>query len=260
MIEIENLLLQYGHGADRVRPLDGVSLDIAEGEIYGLLGESGCGKSSLLRCVSGLESQWRGAIRIAGRPMRQRRTREDILTVQMVFQDPYGTLHPRHTVMTALAEPLRAHDRKVSAGAIAAALERVGLGPEFMRRFPHQLSGGQRQRVAIARALILEPRILLLDEPTSALDVSVQAEVLNLLLDLKERDNLTYILVSHDLAVIAHMCDRLAVMHNGEIVEELTAEHLRQGTAGHSYTRELISSSQRYIRPSCATGARPAAL
>jgi peptide/nickel transport system ATP-binding protein len=162
----------------------------------------------------------------------------------MVFQDPYGTLHPRHTIGLALSEPLRAQGMERSTARIAEALRAVGLNPSFAERFPHQLSGGQRQRVAIARALILEPDVVLLDEPTSALDVSVQAEILNLLADLREKMGLTYVLVSHDLAVVAHMCSRVAVMQSGKVLEELTATDLRHGRATHHYTFELIASSK----------------
>ena len=145
-------------------------------------------------------------------------------TVQMVFQDPYGSLHPRHTVDQVLAEPLAIHGRRDADALIVETLKDVGLGPSFRFRYPHQLSGGQRQRVAIARALILRPRIILLDEPTSALDASVQAEILNLLEALRAEHGLSYILVSHDLAVVAHLCERLLVMQHGRVIEELTTD------------------------------------
>ena len=168
--------------------------------------------------------------------------------VQMVFQDPYGSLHPRHTVDRALAEPLAIHGMGDADRRIETALEDVGLDASFRYRYPHQLSGGQRQRVAIGRALILEPRLLLLDEPTSALDVSVQAEILNLLSRLRREHGFTYVLVSHNLAVVAHMCSRLAVMQNGLIVEELTIDQLRSGTPSHPYTRQLLQASLGYDR------------
>ena len=166
----------------------------------------------------------------------------------MVFQDPYGSLHPRHTVDRILSEPVAIHGLSEPDRRISQALEEVGLGPSFRYRFPHQLSGGQRQRVAIARALILEPRILLLDEPTSALDVSVQAEVLNLLHRLKRERNLTYVLVSHDLSVVAHICTRLAVMNHGAVVENLTVEQLRRHAPEHPYTKQLLVASLGYDR------------
>ncbi|WP_428423506.1 ABC transporter ATP-binding protein [Pararhizobium sp.] len=246
MIEISDLHLTFGIGRSRVQPLDGVTLSVAKGETFGIVGESGCGKSSLLRCVSGLESGWTGAINIGGIPVSLVRKGADCRIVQMVFQDPYGTLHPRHTIETALSEPLRAQGMDRSAGRIEEALVSVGLSPSFASRYPHQISGGQRQRVAIARALILKPDVILLDEPTSALDVSVQAEILNLLADLKNDRGLTFILVSHDLAVIAHMCDRLAVMNGGRILEELRPENLRTGAVSNAYSRELIESSRVY--------------
>jgi peptide/nickel transport system ATP-binding protein len=244
MIDVQNLELSFGRGHHRVQPLAGLSFSVAEGETYGIVGESGCGKSSLLRCIGGLETAWTGKVEIAGRSAPQVRKGADCRTVQMVFQDPYGTLHPRHTIGLALSEPLRAQGMERSTAKIADALRAVGLNPSFAERFPHQLSGGQRQRVAIARALILEPDVVLLDEPTSALDVSVQAEILNLLADLREKMGLTYVLVSHDLAVVAHMCRRVAVMQSGKVLEELTATDLRHGRATHDYTFELIASSK----------------
>jgi peptide/nickel transport system ATP-binding protein len=168
--------------------------------------------------------------------------------VQMVFQDPYASLHPRHTVDRTLSEPIAIHGERDAEARILAALKEVGLGPSFRFRYPHQLSGGQRQRIAIARALILRPKVLLLDEPTSALDASVQAEILNLLDDLRRRLGLTYILVSHDLAVVAHLCERLLVMRHGESVEETTAAALRSGQASNEYTGSLIQASQGFSR------------
>jgi peptide/nickel transport system ATP-binding protein len=190
------------------------------GETFGLVGESGCGKSTVLRVLAGLNTRYNGAIRVAGQVVGQRYGRGFFKRVQMVFQDPYGSLHPRQTVHTPLIEPSRIHGLDRPEQRVLAAIEAVGLPASFHFRYPHQLSGGQRQRVAIARALVLEPEVLLLDEPTSALDVSVHAEVLNLLADLREQRGLTYLLVSHDLGVISHMCDRLAVMRAGRIIEE----------------------------------------
>jgi peptide/nickel transport system ATP-binding protein len=163
--------------------------------------------------------------------------------MQMVFQDPYGSLNPTHTVDSVLAEPVRIHGLVDCDRRIATALEEVGLGPLHRFRFPHQLSGGQRQRVAIARALIAEPRVLLLDEPTSALDLSVQAEILNLLRRLADARQLTMMLVSHDLAVIAHMCSRIAVMQHGRIVEVMDVGQLRRGRPAHAYSKALIDAT-----------------
>jgi peptide/nickel transport system ATP-binding protein len=161
-----------------------------------------------------------------------------------VFQDPYGSLHPRHTVRSALAEPLHVHGLDRIDDRIDAVLQQVGLSTAFRFRYPHQISGGQRQRVAIARALILQPQVLLLDEPTSALDVSVQAEVLNLLAELRRTQGLTYLLVTHDLGVVAHLCERVAVMQQGRIVETLSTDALCNGGAADDYTRTLIEASE----------------
>jgi peptide/nickel transport system ATP-binding protein len=166
----------------------------------------------------------------------------------MVFQDPYGSLHPRHTVDRVLAEPLSIHGMSSVDRRIETALAEVGLGPAFRFRYPHQLSGGQRQRVAIARSLVLEPKVLLLDEPTSSLDVSVQVEILNLLQRLKHERGLTFMLVTHNLSVVAHMCDRLAVMNAGRVVEEMSVAELRRGAAGEAYTRQLFNASLGYDR------------
>ncbi len=166
----------------------------------------------------------------------------------MVFQDPYGSLHPRQTVDRLLLEPLAIHGVEDSEKRIVRALDEVGLGSGFRFRYPHQLSGGQRQRIAIARALIVEPSILLLDEPTSALDASVQAEVLNLLEQVRRDRKLTFVMVSHDLAVITHMCDRLAVMRNGEVVEQLEASELVSGKINADYTKNLMRASEGFRR------------
>jgi len=168
--------------------------------------------------------------------------------VQMVFQDPYGSLHPRFTVDQTLREPLAINGLDREDERIAAALREVGLGPAYRFRYPHQLSGGQRQRVAIARALIVEPRVLLLDEPTSALDVSVQAEILNLLRRLARERNLTMVLVSHNLAVVGFLCSRVAVMRNGEIVEALDIDAVREQRVQHEYTRSLLLATAGYRR------------
>jgi peptide/nickel transport system ATP-binding protein len=173
----------------------------------------------------------------------------------MVFQDPYGSLHPRHTVDRVLAEPLAIHGIADQQERVTRALHSVGLGAAFRFRYPHQLSGGQRQRVAIARALILEPEILLLDEPTSALDASVQAEVLNLLTRLRAEKGLTYVLVSHDLAVVDHMCERLIVMRDGLALEELDTGALAARAVATDYTRALLAASEGYKSDPAATGA-----
>jgi ABC-type dipeptide/oligopeptide/nickel transport system ATPase subunit len=253
MLAVEGLEVSFGHRGATLRAVDGVSFRVEPGAAFGLVGESGSGKSTVLRALSGLLDHWRGRILVDGVPQAPRRPRAFYKLCQMVFQDPYGSLHPRHTVDRLLAEPLAIHGLRDVDGRIARALADVGLGPAFRFRYPHQLSGGQRQRVAIARALILEPRILLLDEPTSALDVSVQAEILNLLGRLRRARDLTLVLVSHNLAVVAHMCDHLAVMNAGRVVEEMTVAQLRAAQPAHPYTRQLLRASLGYDRQEAAT-------
>ncbi|OHV77744.1 ABC transporter ATP-binding protein [Mesorhizobium sp. ORS 3428] len=233
---------------DRFRALKGVNLEVREGESYGLVGESGSGKSTLLRAITGLAPAAGGTITVNGKTLGKTRDKAFYRDVQMVFQDPYGSLHPRQTVDRLLQEPLAIHDIADGEKRIERALDEVGLGKGFRFRYAHQLSGGQRQRVAIARALILEPSILLLDEPTSALDASVQAEVLNLLEEVRRRRKLTFLMVSHDLAIITHMCERLMVMQNGEAVETLTASQLIGHRVSEDYTRNLLRASEGFVR------------
>jgi peptide/nickel transport system ATP-binding protein len=233
---------------DRFRALKGVSLDVQPGESFGLVGESGSGKSTLLKAIAGLVPVASGTITVNGKTLGARRDKAFYREVQMVFQDPYGSLHPRQTVDRLLQEPLAIHGFADSEQRIQRALDEVGLGNGFRFRYAHQLSGGQRQRVAIARALILEPSILLLDEPTSALDASVQAEVLNLLEEVRRRRKLTFLMVSHDLAIITHMCERLMVMQNGEAVENLTAGQLIGHRVEKDYTRNLLRASEGFVR------------
>jgi len=243
-IRVERLDVRFGD----VHAVRDASFAIAEGESFGLVGESGSGKSTVLRALAGLNPDWSGRIEILGRGQGRRRDRGFHAAVQMVFQDPFGSLHPRHTVDRALAEPLAIHGLGDAEARIERALAEVQLGSEFRFRYPHQLSGGQRQRVAIARALILEPRVLLLDEPTSALDVSIQAEILNLLAALRQRRGLTMVLVSHNLAVNGQMCERLAVMNAGRIVEEMSVAELRAAAPREAYTRQLLLASRGYDR------------
>ncbi|TIQ31094.1 MAG: ABC transporter ATP-binding protein [Mesorhizobium sp.] len=243
-IAIEGLEVVF----DRFRALKGVSLEVREGESYGLVGESGSGKSTLLKAITGLAPVASGTITVNGEGLGRTRDKAFYRDVQMVFQDPYGSLHPRQTVDRLLQEPLAIHGIADGEKRIERALDEVGLGKGFRFRYAHQLSGGQRQRVAIARALILEPSILLLDEPTSALDASVQAEVLNLLEEVRRRRKLTFLMVSHDLAIITHMCERLMVMQNGETVETLTASQLIGHRVGEDYTRNLLRASEGFVR------------
>ena len=248
LLEIDRLTVEFGQGSAHVKAVDDVTVVVQPGESYGLVGESGCGKSTILRAVCGLNAKWDGDIRLDGKSLRGKRTPEMHRRIQMVFQDPYGSLHPRHTVDSILAEPIAIHGLGDANGRINRALDQVGLGRAFRFRFPHQLSGGQRQRVAIARALLLEPAVLLLDEPTSALDVSIQSEVLNLLSDLRCGREITYVFVSHDLAVVAHMCSRVGVMRAGKLVEETTVERLRAGETAHPYTQRFLQASEGYDR------------
>ena len=233
---------------DHFRALKGLSLVVQPGESFGLVGESGSGKSTILRAIAGLAPAAAGTIALNGKVLGRRRDKAFYRQVQMVFQDPYGSLHPRQTVDRLLQEPLAIHGISDGEQRIRRALDEVGLGSGFRFRYSHQLSGGQRQRVAIARALILEPSILLLDEPTSALDASVQAEVLNLLEEVRRQRNLTFLMVSHDLAVINHMCERLVVMQSGEIVEKLEASDLATHQVTKDYTRSLLKASEGFAR------------
>lgn len=248
MIDVKNLNLSFGEGEKHTQVLYDVSLHVQPGEIYGLVGESGSGKTTVLKCLAGLFTHWQGELQIDGQRLDHKLTKDRCRQVQMVFQDPYGSLHPRHTIGAILEEPLQIHGIKDRDRRIYQLLDKVGLSRQFRERYPHQLSGGQRQRVAIARALILEPQILLLDEPTSALDVSVQAEILNLLVDLQRESNLTYLMVTHDLGVIAHLCQKVAVMQYGKILETLTVDALVNNQAKTAYTQMLLNASQNYSR------------
>ncbi len=220
-----------------------INLSIAEGESFALVGESGSGKTTVLRAIAGLAPEWTGGISVLGNDRSHGVDRDFARVCQMVFQDPYGSLHPRKTVDASLGEPLAIHGIGNRGDRVEAMLEAVGLDRRFRFRFPHQLSGGQRQRVAIARALMLEPKVLLLDEPTSALDVSVQAEILNLLKRLRREQNLTYLVVTHNLPVVSFLCDRLAVMRYGRIVEVADVAQLKSGQLADAYSRELYAAS-----------------
>ncbi|WEZ82841.1 ABC transporter ATP-binding protein [Rhizobium sp. 32-5/1] len=244
-VSVENLVVDY----DGFLALDTVSIEIAPGESFGLVGESGSGKSTLLRAIAGLAPVSTGTIIVNGQRLSARyRDKAFFRQVQMVFQDPYGSLHPRQTVDRLLLEPLAIHGIDNAEPRILRALDEVGLGSSFRFRYSHQLSGGQRQRIAIARALIIEPSILLLDEPTSALDASVQAEVLNLLEQVRRDRNLTFLMVSHDLGVVTHMCERLAVMKSGRVVERLSSGDLAGGKVSENYTKDLMVASKGFVR------------
>ncbi len=230
-VRVENLSVTF-HGASKgFTAVQDVSFEVEAGRTFGLIGPSGCGKTTVLRAIAGLNTGWNGAIDVFGQPLQAGRKitgplRNDI---QMVFQDPYASLHPRHHIRRILGEPLAIRGVADVDGHIQTALAQVGLAGAVANRYPHQLSGGQRQRVAIARALLLKPKLLLLDEPTSALDVSVQAEILNLLNDLKRSHGMTFVLVSHDPGVVAHMCDDAVTMLAGRIERKLDRTALAEG-------------------------------
>jgi peptide/nickel transport system ATP-binding protein len=252
MIEAKNLSVTFYNNGRPIGAVKDVSFTVAQGESFGIVGESGSGKSTILKTIAGLIKPDQPGIRVDGRAMGLKRSKDDRRLMQFVFQDPYGSLHPRQTVDDMLREPLVIHGVDQIAEKVSAALADVGLLPIHRYRYPHQLSGGQRQRVAIARALILNPRILLLDEPTSALDVSIQAEILNLISRLRRSYQLTSILVSHDLGVVSHMCDRVAIMQNGELVEILNVDDLRKGKTTKPYSAELLAASVGYQRRKAA--------
>ncbi|MBK8085166.1 MAG: ABC transporter ATP-binding protein [Devosia sp.] len=248
MITVRDLSVTFEVGGRDIRAVQAVSFEVARGETFGIVGESGSGKSTVLKAIAGLVRSTSATLEVDGRAAARRRSRADRRMLQFVFQDPYGSLHPRKTIDDILREPLVIHREPDIDARVAAAIADVGLLPAHRFRYPHQLSGGQRQRVAIARALILSPPILLLDEPTSALDVSVQAEILNLLARLRQSYTLTSILVSHDLAVVAHLCDRIAIMRMGRLVEIVSADDLRTGRVTHDYSRQLLAASRGFVR------------
>jgi peptide/nickel transport system ATP-binding protein len=244
-LSVDDLSVVY----DGYYALNAVGIAVERGQSFGLVGESGSGKSTLLRAIAGLAPIREGVISVDGEVLKRAgRSKAFYRKVQMVFQDPYGSLHPRQTIDRLLLEPLLIHGIDDGEKRISRALDEVGLGAAFRFRYPHQLSGGQRQRVAIARALIVEPSILLLDEPTSALDASVQAEVLNLLEQIRRDRHLTFLMVSHDLGVVTHMCDHLAVMQNGSVVEKIAAKDLVAGRVAEDYTRDLMVASKGFVR------------
>jgi oligopeptide/dipeptide ABC transporter ATP-binding protein len=230
-----------------LRAVDGVDIDLRRGEALALVGESGSGKSTLALALAGLRPVNLGEIRYDGRTLAARRSRADQRRIQMVFQDPYSSLNPRLTVGAMLRELVRVHHVVPSAEVVAYCeelLTLVGLGPDAMRAYPRQFSGGQRQRVAIARALALRPDVLVADEPVSALDVSVQATILNLLRDLRAELGLTLLLISHNLAVVRHLCDRVAVMYLGRIVETGPTDQIFADPR-HPYTKGLLAAIPR---------------
>jgi len=257
LLEVDDLVQRYTlprenlfQPAPQVLALNGVSVQLTAGKSLGVVGESGSGKSTFARTVMALETPTSGSVRLLGRDLHRlpadelRRARCDF---QMVFQDPYGSLDPRQTVARIVAEPLTAFgrvDRAEQRDRVAAVLKQVGLRDADMDKYPHEFSGGQRQRIAIARALITQPKLIVADEPVSALDVSVQAQVLNLLEDLQDEFGLSYVLISHDLAVVEYLCDEIAVIYLGRIVEQGRPEDLFNRCA-HPYTRALLEAVPR---------------
>ena len=256
VLEVVDLVRHYevGQGflkrSATLKALDGISFALAPGKTLAVVGESGSGKSTLARQITLIEAATSGEIRVAGRDIRsfEKSERADLRRmIQMIFQDPYGSLNPRKSVGAILAEPL-AINTSLSGDerrdAVHTMMSKVGLRPELSDRYPHMFSGGQRQRIAIARALMLNPRIVVADEPVSALDVSVQAQVINLLLDLKDEFQLAYVFISHDLSVVRFIADEVIVLYLGRPVERAPVETLFQRPA-HPYTRALIASTPR---------------
>lgn len=256
MLEVDELVMNFpvrGGGLFRrtvgqVQAVSGVTFGVDAGETLGIVGESGCGKSTTGRAVLQLHKPTSGSVRFQGRELTSMSTRElrpIRKDLQIVFQDPYASLNPKLPVNDIVAEPLKVHKqwhKREGKERVAELLRLVGLNPEHGNRFPHEFSGGQRQRVGIARALALEPKMLILDEPVSALDVSVQAGVINLLEDLQERMNLGYLFIAHDLSIVRHISDRVAVMYLGRIVEVATRDDL-YSRGMHPYTRALLSAA-----------------
>jgi len=248
----------WGTDIALVKALDGVNLKIESGKTFGIVGESGCGKTTLMRTLLRLVESTSGSVVLSNELTQNNYSSnklEDLSNnelrsfrrqIGVVFQDPMGALNPRMLIKDIVSEPLVIHGKTDNVRErVIELLENVGLGEEHLYRYPHEFSGGQRQRIVIARALALDPKILVLDEPTSALDVSVQAQILNLLNDLQEKYNLTYIFISHDLSVIEYMCDRLAVMYLGKVVEEANTEELFSNPQ-HPYTKALLSATPNF--------------
>ncbi|MFT4122247.1 MAG: ATP-binding cassette domain-containing protein [Microbacteriaceae bacterium] len=247
LLEVRDVTVRFHRGRTRVTAVDAVDLELRRGEILGLVGESGCGKSTLARAIAGAQPVDAGTIRLDGEPLGGRRSPRQRRAVQMVFQDPYAALNPALRIGPMLVELLRVHrlaPRGREQHRAAELLAAVGIGPAYLTAWPHSLSGGQRQRINIARALALEPELLIADEAVSALDASVQASVVNLLLELRERLGLSILFISHNLAVVRQIADRIAVMHAGRIVETGEAD-LVFAEPGHAYTRELLAAIPR---------------
>lgn len=253
LLSVDHLSVRFEAAGGTVQAVDGVSLSIRPGETLGLVGESGCGKSTLGRAIARLINPQEGTVRLNGIDLT-RLPRRDLRSyrrdVQMVFQDPLASLDPRWTVGALIAEPLHIHqigNRQERRARVTELLGKVGLPADAAEKFPHQFSGGQRQRIGIARALALNPRLIILDEPVSALDVSVQAQILNLLVDLQKQSDIAFLFISHDLSVVEYISDRVAVMYLGRIVEIATRDELWSRPA-HPYTHTLFESVPRVDR------------
>lgn len=232
---------------DHVRAVDDISFELKQGETYGLVGESGCGKTTTGRTIIGLNKSTSGEILFEGKDLTKLSRKDFHLhrqDIQMIFQDPYSSLNPRKRVLDIIAEPLRNFEKLSPAEEkrkVEYYIEKVGLNPESIYKYPHEFSGGQRQRIGIARALTLNPKLIIADEPVSALDVSVQAQVLNFMQDIQKEFNLTYLFISHDLGIIQHMCDRIGIMYRGQFVEEGSGKEIYSNPQ-HIYTKRLISA------------------
>lgn len=262
LLELRDLHVHFGSESRPLRAVDGVDLSVARGESVGLVGESGCGKSTLARTIMQLEQPVSGTVLFKGSDvsgLTGARRKAFVKNAQMVFQDPFGSLNPRMAVGAALREVLKVHhygDTSRCAARAADLFEQVGLDPVYLERYPHEFSGGQRQRIGIARALAVEPDLILADEPVSALDVSVQVQILNLLLDLRKKLGLSYLFIAHDLAVVRYMCERIYVMYLGRIVESGPVEKIYTHPQ-HPYTRALLSAVpdvQRALNPEKGEG------
>jgi oligopeptide transport system ATP-binding protein len=249
LVEIKNLVKHFPveNSDDLIRAVDDVSFDIFEGETLGLVGESGCGKSTVGRCLLRLYEPTSGEVLFEGEDILKLRNKELQKLrreMQIIFQDPYASLNPRLSILSIVGEPLKIHgigNKTERQARVAELLKQVGLDPEYMFRYPHEFSGGQRQRIGIARALALNPKLIIADEPVSALDVSVQAQVVNLMQDLQQQLGLTYLFISHGLAVVEHISERVAVMYLGKIVEIAEGRELYDNPL-HPYTKALLSA------------------
>jgi len=253
LLRVEELVKHFRVSSDgrrgrtEVRAVDGVDLDVRRGETLGLVGQTGCGKSTLARCITRLHNLTSGRVVFDGEDistLSRRQLRPYRLQMQMIFQDPYGSLNPRRRVGSIIGDPFAIH--RIAAGAerkrrVQELMELVGLNPEHYNRFPADFSGGQRQRIGVARALALRPKLIVCDEPVSALDVSIQAQIINLLDDLQDAFGLTYVFIAHDLSVVRHVSDRIAVMYLGKIVETAETQELF-ARARHPYTNTLLSA------------------